>query len=80
MENLRADWSGKMGMWNQKSYWQGYRAAKAMDYECGENAMYSEYSYGLNGKSDSFCRGWARYMDFRKKQLEKSRRKFVITN
>lgn len=38
-----------MGTWNQKEYWKGYRAAKAMDYECGENAMYSEYSYGLNG-------------------------------
>lgn len=60
-----------MGTWNQKSYWMGYRAAKAMDYNCGFDAVCSEYSYGLSGKSDSFCRGWSRYIEFRKKQLSK---------
>ncbi len=45
-----------------KSYWQGYRAAKRTDENCGIDTVRNAHAYGLQGKSDAYCRGYARYI------------------
>ena len=45
-----------------KSFWRGYRAAKALTYDCGHSAVVSEYQYGLSGCGTAYCRGWVKYM------------------
>lgn len=46
-----------------RRYWQGYRACKAHVYDCRRDSATSAYTYGLNGKSAAYCRGWKRYLE-----------------
>lgn len=57
---------------SMKNFWNGYRAAKSDDYECGFEYAVKEYSYGLNGQSDMFCKGYG-YFIKRKREAIKAR-------
>ena len=45
-----------------RDYWRGYRAAKATAYDCGIDTVRSEYRYGLQGRNNAYCAGYARYI------------------
>jgi len=51
-----------------KSYWEGYRAAKSIEYYCGIDAVQWEYDYGLNGQSRAYCAGYLRYLTDRRRR------------
>lgn len=47
-----------------RDYWTGYRACKSRVFNCGASSAMVEYAYGLNGKSDAYCRGWGRHLEY----------------
>lgn len=47
-----------------QQYWNGYRLAKYDVFECGEDFAWSQYWYGLNGKTLAFCNGYKHYLDY----------------
>lgn len=46
-----------------KRYWAGYESAKEDVYECGLRYALDQYTYGLNGCSNQFCKGYRAYLD-----------------
>lgn len=52
----------------RKEYQRGMSAARIDRYNCGEDYVRSQYTYGLNGKSNTFCKG---YGDYIKKYINK---------
>lgn len=53
-----------------KEYWAGYRAAKRDNEECGFSYVVRQYSYGLNGKTRAWEKGYFDFMQKTKKKLE----------
>ena len=45
-----------------KEYWNGYRYAKNLAYDYGIDEVRYQWNYGLQGKSDMFCKGFKRYL------------------
>ncbi len=55
-----------------RDYWTGYRAAKGTAYECWLETTRKTYAYGLQGKNDAYCKGYARYIRNHARRLERN--------
>lgn len=43
-------------------YQRGMNAARIDRYNCGDDYVRNQYAYGLNGRSATFCKGYADYI------------------
>jgi len=46
----------------RKEYQSGMRMAKLDVFYSGRESAWDNYHYGLNGKSDTFCKGYLAYL------------------
>ena len=46
----------------RKEYQSGMRMAKLDVFYVGSGSAWGNYHYGLNGKSDTFCKGYLAYL------------------